>query len=63
MVGTDMGIAQFVTFSDGSYLAPLNSLKRQEKALAKAQRAMNRKEKFSNNWTKDKTRVQKIQGP
>jgi putative transposase len=60
IVGIDMGIARFATLSDGSYLAPLNSFKRQEKALAKAQRAISRKQKFSNNWKKAKAKVQKI---
>ena len=31
MVGIDMGIARFATLSDGSYFAPLNRFKRQEK--------------------------------
>jgi putative transposase len=60
IVGIDMGIARFATLSDGSYFAPLNSFKRQEKALVKAQRAMSRKQKFSNNWKKAKASVQKI---
>lgn len=60
LVGIDMGIARFATLSDGSYFVPLNSFKRQEQALAKAQRAMSRKQKFSNNWKKAKARIQKI---
>ncbi|QPT39387.1 transposase, IS605 OrfB family [Oligella ureolytica] len=60
IVGIDMGITRFATLSDGSYLVPLNGFKRQEKALAKAQRAMSRKQKFSNNWKKAKATVQKI---
>jgi putative transposase len=60
IVGIDMGIARFATLSDGSYFSPLNSFKYQEKALAKAQRAMSRKQKFSNNWKKAKASVQKI---
>jgi len=59
-VGIDMGIARFATLSDGTYLAPLNSFKRHEEALARCQRAMSRKTKFSNNWKKAKTRVQKV---
>jgi len=55
-----MGIARFATLSDGNYFAPLNSFKRQEKALVKAQRAMSRKQKFSNNWKKAKANVQLI---
>ncbi|WP_189467651.1 RNA-guided endonuclease InsQ/TnpB family protein [Litchfieldella qijiaojingensis] len=59
-VGIDMGIARFATLSDGTFYAPLNSFKRHETALRKAQRAMSRKTKFSNNWKKAKARVQKI---
>ncbi|OZG41672.1 cytosine methyltransferase [Aeromonas sp. A35_P] len=59
-VGIDMGIARFATLSDGSYLEPLNSFKRQEARLRKAQQAMSRKTKFSNNWKKAKARVQRI---
>jgi putative transposase len=60
MVGIDMGIARFATLSDGSFYAPLNSFKRHEMALRKAQQAMSRKTKFSNNWKKAKARVQRI---
>ena len=60
IVGVDMGIARFATLSDGSYFAPLNRFRRQEKALAKAQRALSRKQKFSNTWKKAKATVQKI---
>ncbi|MFT0546708.1 RNA-guided endonuclease InsQ/TnpB family protein [Allopusillimonas ginsengisoli] len=59
-VGIDMGIARFATLSDGSHLEPLNSFKRHETAVRKAQQAMSRKTKFSNNWKKAKARVQRI---
>ena len=59
-VGIDMGVARFATLSDGTFYAPLNSFRRHETALRKAQRAMSRKTKFSNNWKKAKARVQKI---
>nr|WP_321271379.1 transposase [Alcaligenes faecalis] len=59
-VGIDMGITRFATLSDGTFYAPLNSFKRHETALRKAQRAMSRKTKFSNNWKKAKARVQRI---
>ena len=59
-VGIDMGVAQFATLSDGTFYVPLNSFKRHEVALRKAQQAMSRKTKFSNNWKKAKARVQKI---
>jgi len=59
-VGIDMGVARFATLSDGTFYAPLNSFKRHEAALCKAQQAMSRKTKFSNNWKKAKARVQRI---
>ncbi|HJH23727.1 MAG TPA: transposase [Paenalcaligenes hominis] len=59
-VGIDMGIARFATLSDGTYYAPLNSFKKHEVALRKAQQALSRKIKFSHNWEKAKTRVQRI---
>ncbi|HGL6719217.1 transposase [Burkholderia contaminans] len=59
-IGIDMGIARFATMSDGSYLAPLNSFKLHEARLCRAQRAMSRKTKFSNNWKKAKARIQRI---
>jgi putative transposase len=59
-VGIDMGVARFATLSDGTFYAPLNSFKQHEVALRKAQQAMSRKIKFSNNWRKAKARVQRI---
>src|SRR5574343_601455 len=59
-VGIDMGIARFATLSDGAFYAPLNSFKRHETALRKAQQTMSRKVKFSHNWKKAKARVQRI---
>ena len=59
-VGIDMGVARFATLSDGTFYAPFNSFKRHETALRKAQQAMSRKTKFSNNWKKAKARVQRI---
>ena len=59
-VGIDLGIARFATLSDGTVYAPLNSFKRHETALRKAQQAMSRKVKFSQNWKKVNARVQRI---
>ena len=59
-IGVDLGIARFATFSDGSYIAPLNSFKTKAAKLAKYQRRMAHKQKFSNNWKKAKAKVQKI---
>ncbi|MCB1776869.1 MAG: transposase [Candidatus Competibacteraceae bacterium] len=59
-VGIDMGIARFATLSDGSHLEPLNRFKKYQQRLARCQRAMSRKVKFSNNWKKAKAHVQRI---
>ena len=59
-VGIDMGIKQFATLSDGSCYAPLNSFRKHETALRKAQQALSRKIKFSNNWHKALRRVQRL---
>jgi putative transposase len=59
-VGIDVGIARFATLSDGSFIAPADSFRRHEQRLARYQRAMSRKVKFSNNWKKAKARVQQI---
>lgn len=59
-VGIDMGVARFATLSDGSYIDPLNSFKKHQQRLAKYQRRMSGKVKFSNNWKKAKARVQKL---
>ncbi len=59
-VGIDMGVARFATLSDGRFVAPLNSFRKHEIALRKAQQAMSRKTKFSSNWRRAKARVQRI---
>jgi len=59
-IGIDVGIARFATLSDASFLEPLNSFKKHQQRLARYQRRMSRKVKFSNNWKKAKARVQKI---
>lgn len=59
-VGVDVGIARFATLSDGSFVEPLNSFKRHEAQLRRAQRALSRKIPFSQNWRKAKGRVQRI---
>ncbi|VWD43201.1 DNA-cytosine methyltransferase [Burkholderia lata] len=60
VIGIDVGIARFATMSDGTFIAPLNSFRKHEARLRRCQRAMSRKVKFSNNWKKAKTRVQRI---
>lgn len=53
-------ITRFATLSDGSFIAPLNSFKKHQIRLARYQCCMARKVKFSKNWRKAKSKVQKI---
>jgi putative transposase len=59
IVGVDLGVAKFVTVSDGTVYQPINSYRKQQKQLAKEQRALSRKIKFSANWKKQKLKVQR----
>ena len=59
-VGIDVGIARFATLSDGTVYAPLNSFKRHQDRLRRAQQSLSRKTKYSRNWYKAKARVQRV---
>jgi putative transposase len=59
-VGIDMGVTRFATFSDGTVVPSLGLYKRYAPDLRKAQQALSRKKKFSNNWKKAKAKVQRI---
>ena len=59
-VGVDMGIAKFATLSTGESFLPINSFKSKQARLARYQRAMSRKTKFSKNWRKAKSKVSKL---
>lgn len=62
LVGIDVGITRFATLScKGQITAiePSNSFRRHEARLARYQRAMSRKIKFSRNWVKAKAKVQR----
>jgi putative transposase len=61
LVGIDVGVTRFATLSDGTVIEPANAFRKAEAALAKAQRAMARKTKFSRNWRKAKAKVQRVQ--
>jgi putative transposase len=60
IVGLDLGIVRFATTSDGQVFEPANSFKKRQRGLARYQRAMARKQKFSKNWKKARARVQKF---
>jgi putative transposase len=60
IVGVDVGITRFATLSDGTVFEPVNSFRKHQARLARYQRAMSRKTKFSNNWKKAKAKVTKL---
>ncbi|KEQ18651.1 RNA-guided endonuclease InsQ/TnpB family protein [Endozoicomonas numazuensis] len=60
IVGLDMGVKKFVTLSTGEQYKPLNSYRKHEKKLASEQRKLSRKVKFSENWKKQKRRINRI---
>jgi putative transposase len=60
IIGVDMGIAKFATLSDGQVLDAVNSFKQKKSKLVRYQRALSRKAKFSNNWRKQKARINKL---
>lgn len=60
MVGVDVGIARFATISTGQVFEAINSFKQKQVKLARYQRALSRKVKFSSNWKKQKERISKL---
>jgi putative transposase len=59
-VGLDWGVARFYTLSDGEYQEQLQPLKKFLPKLAKLQRRLARKKKFSRNWKKAKAKITKL---
>lgn len=59
-VGIDMGVAKFVTLSDGTSIKPLNAYRKHESRLAQEQRRLAKKVKFSSNWRKQKQRITRL---
>jgi putative transposase len=57
-VGIDMGVIRLATMSDGTVIQPINIFRVLEPKLAKEQRKLARKIKFSNKWKKQKTKIQ-----
>ena len=60
MIGLDAGVAKLATLSDGTVFEPVNSFQKNQKKLARLQRQLSRKVKFSNNWWKQKRKIQKL---
>ncbi|MGK7442787.1 RNA-guided endonuclease InsQ/TnpB family protein, partial [Salmonella enterica] len=60
MVGLDAGVAKLATLSDGTVFEPVNSFQKKQKKLARLQRQLSHKVKFSNNWQKQKRKIQRL---
>ncbi|ECE5745700.1 transposase [Salmonella enterica subsp. salamae] len=60
MVGLDAGVAKLATLSDGTVFEPVNSFQKKQKKLATLQRQLSRQVKFSNNWQKQKRKIQRL---
>lgn len=59
-IGIDMGIARFATLSNGEFFEPLNAFKTYKGKLAKLQKQLKNKVKFSKNWQKLKAKISKL---
>ncbi|MFU2135697.1 RNA-guided endonuclease InsQ/TnpB family protein [Gallibacterium anatis] len=59
-IGIDMGVARFATLSNGKFFVPLNAFKTFKGKLAKLQRQLKNKVKFSQNWQKLKAKIGKL---
>ena len=59
-VGIDVGVAQFASLSNGITYPPLNAYRRHIEQLKKEQRKLSRMVKFSENWKRQKAKIQQI---
>ena len=60
MVGIDLGVANFATLSNDKIYPSIYSFRRIEKKLARNQRSLSRKIKFSQNWHKQKFKISSL---
>jgi len=59
-IGVDRGITKLACLSDGQFFEPANSYRAHQGKLAKAQRRLKNKKKFSGNWKKQQRKIAKI---
>ena len=60
VVGGDLGIARFLTLSNQEYYEPISIFKKLKAKLAKLQKKLAKKEKFSNRWRRLKSKITKL---
>ncbi len=56
-------LQNFATLSDGTVYPPVSSFKVNQRKLARLQRKLSRKIKFSANWQKQKRKIQHLHSP
>ncbi|OTG71228.1 transposase [Acinetobacter sp. A1-4-2] len=59
-IGVDLGIKKLITTSEGEVISPKNSFKQNQIKIAKLQRKLAKKVKFSENWKKLNHKIQKL---
>ena len=59
-IGIDMGVARFATLSNGQFFEAINAYKTWKGKLAKLQKQLKHKTKFSKNWQKLKAKIAKL---
>ena len=59
-IGVDLGINKLVTTSDGQVFDPINSFKANQVKIARLQRKLKKKTKFSENWKKLNLKINKL---
>ena len=59
-LGLDMGITKLIATSNDQHITPKNSFKTNQFKLAKLQRKLAKKIKFSENWKKQNRKIQKL---
>ena len=59
-IGIDMGVVRFATLSDGTFFEPVNAFKTLRGKLAKLQKQLKNKTKFSKNWQKLKAKIGRL---
>jgi len=61
-IGMDLGVKKFVACSNGRYFDSANAFKKRQTRLAKVQKQLAKKKKFSENWKKQKAKIQNEKG-
>ena len=59
-VGIDLGVKKMVALSDGNHIEPINAFIKAQKKLARLQRCLAKKVKFSSNWRRQVKKIQKL---